>query len=82
MPFVWNRPDVPRQGWDQVGRYDYHADCDDRTDVTFFTCEMCSNPGVRWVYILEHPEYDGELHVGSQCAKNLKQECKKISQEE
>ena len=33
-----------------------------------FICELCSCQKVRYIHVMEHPEYNGELNVGCICA--------------
>lgn len=35
------------------------------------TCQMCNHEGIRYVHIMQHPEYHSELRVGQQCAVNM-----------
>ena len=36
-----------------------------------FICELCSCQKVRYIPVMEHPEYNGELNVGCICAGSL-----------
>src|SRR5262249_6875738 len=35
------------------------------------TCEMCESQEVRYVHIMTHPNYKGQLEVGCVCAGNM-----------
>ena len=63
----WDRPGVPHKGWTLVGYEDIKEDADD-DDFEYETCEMCHNERIRYVHILTHPDYDGEIRVGCDCA--------------
>lgn len=61
----WNKKDLPHKGWtltDVVDAYEYGFDDEQ--------CEMCGTE-IKYVHILIHPEVEGEIHVGCQCAEKL-----------
>ncbi len=59
----WRMPGVPHKGWT-------HVDTED-LDEPSETCEMCEAVEIRYVHIMEHPDYDGPLRVGCVCAENM-----------
>lgn len=59
----WRQRGVPHKGWT-------HVDTED-LDEPSETCEMCEAVEIRYVHIMEHPDYDGPLRVGCVCAENM-----------
>lgn len=61
----WGERGVPHKGWF----------CVDVEDVGkhYETCEMCERAEVRYVHVMRHPSYGGELRVGIKCAENMEQ---------
>lgn len=64
----WDKPDIPHKGWTFVacldlGEYAYGGD-----ESRYETCEMCHQERIRYVHILTHPGYPGEIRVGCNCA--------------
>jgi hypothetical protein len=61
----WSRPSVPHKGWS----------CSDMLDVfdDLITCQMCEFASVRYVHVMQHPEWDGELWVGCHCAAKMEE---------
>ena len=64
----WDRPGVPHKGWTEVGCIDIREDAFDDEDIEYEICEMCNNERIRYVHILRHPQFDGEIRVGCICA--------------
>jgi hypothetical protein len=60
---LWNMPGVPRKGWKNVDVIDLERDYD--------TCEMCGHDPIRYVHIMEHPEFPRRLRVGCVCAEKM-----------
>ena len=63
----WDTPDVPHKGWVLVGYEDIKED----PDADYETCEMCGNEKIRFLHILSHPEYNGVMRVGCNCAEKM-----------
>lgn len=40
-------------------------------EIQYEQCEMCGNEKIRYVHIMEHPEFLGELRVGCKCACHM-----------
>src|SRR4051794_41354657 len=59
----WDRPGIPRKGWSNVAIEDMEEPC--------FQCELCGYPEVRFVHVMTHPGFVGELRVGCVCAGHL-----------
>ena len=72
----WNKEGVPHKGWTCVDMIDLGEDAEDmdfetRKAELYEECEMCNQEGIRYVHIMEHPEYEGQLRVGSICAEKM-----------
>lgn len=63
MANYWKEPGLPHAGW----TWRAMEDLEEPTEI----CQMCNNEGIRYVHILEHPQYRGVLRVGCQCAEKL-----------
>jgi hypothetical protein len=61
--YRWDRPGIPHKGWSCSDVEDMGEPC--------FECELCGYPEVRFVHVMGHPEYAGELRVGCVCAGHL-----------
>ena len=64
----WDQAGIPHKGWILEGVEDIKDHFKDGKDVEYETCEMCQNERIRYVHILSHPNYDGILRVGCDCA--------------
>lgn len=72
---LWDKEGIPHKGWVCVEMVDLgegleDLDAEERKGY-YETCEMCSQEGVRFVHVMEHPEYDGQLRVGYKCAEKM-----------
>lgn len=59
----WSRSGVPHRGWVCVGIEDLG-----QPDQL---CEMCESIEIRYVHLMEHPEYPETLGVGCVCAEHM-----------
>jgi hypothetical protein len=64
----WDNPGIPHKGWTLVGYEDIREDSPNGEDFEYETCEMCHNERIRYVHILTHPKYNGDIRVGCKCA--------------
>lgn len=64
----WDNPGIPHKGWTLVGCIDLGEDVYGDEEIKYETCEMCHNERIRYVHILTHPHYPGEIRVGCDCA--------------
>ena len=39
--------------------------------IPYEQCEMCGKEKIRYVHLLRHPDYDGEIRVGCDCASKM-----------
>ncbi|MPM14065.1 hypothetical protein SDC9_60425 [bioreactor metagenome] len=73
---LWDNKGVPHKGWHCVGMIDLGEDAEDmdfetRKAELYEQCQMCKQEGIRYVHIMEHPSYSGQLRVGCICAENM-----------
>ena len=67
----WDKPGIPHKGWEYVSMEDLGEDIRSGESIPYERCEMCEKERIRYVHILRHPEYDGELRVGCICASKM-----------
>jgi hypothetical protein len=48
--------------------YDIYDVFEDNINADFFTCELCGNPTVRFVHVMENVNWFGRISVGCVCA--------------
>ena len=64
----WDKKGIPDKGWTEIGIEDLGEEVDFGEEIRYERCEMCGNEKIRYVHIMTHPEYRGELRVGCDCA--------------
>lgn len=62
----WAQADVPHRGWSCVDAFDLEEPSQ--------TCEMCEVQQIRYVHVLEHPDYPDRLEVGCVCAEHMEED--------
>ena len=67
----WEREGIPHKGWKEIGIEDLGEDLESGDDVEYEQCEMCGQEKIRYVHILQHPNFNGELRVGCVCAERM-----------
>lgn len=72
----WDNKGILHKGWTCVEMIDLGEDADDmdfetRKSELYEQCQMCNQEGIRYVHIMEHPAYDGQLRVGCVCAEKM-----------
>ena len=67
----WNREGIPHKGWRYVDIIDLGEGLLPGEQIEYAVCEMCGQERIRYVHILSHPEVDGFLHVGCDCAAKM-----------
>lgn len=67
----WDKPNIPHKGWTEIGMEDLGEEIEPGEEIKYKQCEMCGNERIRYVHILSHPEYPGEIHVGCDCAERM-----------
>lgn len=73
---LWDKKGIPQKGWTCVDMIDLGEDAEDmdfdaRKAELYEQCEMCSQEGIRYVHIMEHPRYEDQLRVGCMCAEKM-----------
>jgi len=68
---LWDQPDVPHKGWHCIDVQDLREDGSSAEETEYATCQMCGNERVRFVHVMEHPEWDGTMYTGCVCAEKL-----------
>jgi hypothetical protein len=59
----WNEAGVPHRGWICID----FADLGKPTEI----CEMCQHAKIRYVHVMQHPDYPEALRCGCVCAENM-----------
>lgn len=67
----WSRPNIPHRGWKYFGMEDLGDDVYPGETIPYEQCEMCGKERIRYVHLLRHPDYNGELRVGCDCASKM-----------
>src|SRR5262245_18614658 len=70
----WRQKGVPHKGWQCVLIEDLEA--------TAATCEMCEVVQIRYVHVMEHPDYPEPLNCGCICAGHMEGDYEAASQRE
>lgn len=73
---MWDKKDIPHKGWSCVDMVDlredeYCMDIETLKSEIYEQCQMCNQEGIRYVHIMEHPDYVGRLRVGRICAEKM-----------
>ena len=66
----WKQKGIPHKGWSTVD-FDDLKPAGAKTDYAYGKCDMCKNQRLRYVYTMEHPDFEGTLEVGSTCADKM-----------
>lgn len=64
MTGLYSEPGFPHKGWEE-------SDCEDLGEGNYETCQACEKQEIRFVHILDHPDYPESIRVGCVCAENL-----------
>lgn len=67
----WSKAGIPHKGWVCVDVEDIAENATGSENIEYEQCEMCGNEKIRFVHIMEHPEYPNELRVGCVCAEKM-----------
>lgn len=73
IPSRWNQKGLPQRGWSEVDEEDLGPAHETPEETPRATCGMCGHVGLRYVFFMEHAEYDGRLAVGRVCAGKMSQ---------
>ncbi len=64
----WDILGIPHIGWTLVRCIDLGENVSGDDEIEYETCEMCHNEKIRYVHVLTHPDFPGEIRVGCDCA--------------
>ena len=67
----WNKLNVPHKGWKCVDVMDIGENYNSIEGMEYEQCEMCGKEKIRYVHLLKHHDYDGEIRVGCDCASKM-----------
>lgn len=67
----WEREGIPQKGWKEIGVEGLRESLEYGNPVEYKQCEMCGQEKIRYVHILQHPNFSGELRVGCICAEHM-----------
>lgn len=67
----WNKSDIPQKGWEYIGMEDLGDNVYPGDSIPYEQCEMCGKEKIRYVHLLRHPDYIGEIRVGCECASKM-----------
>lgn len=67
----WDKKNIPHKGWIEIGIEDLGEEAEFGEKIQYEQCEMCGNEKIRYVHIMKHPEFRGELRVGRTCAGHM-----------
>ena len=62
----WSQPGVPHKGWTCGEIYDLEEPSQ--------VCEMCELMMIRYVHVMTHPDYPGQLECGCICAGHMEED--------
>jgi hypothetical protein len=62
----WQKAGVPKKGWTWLDV--------EPLDEPSETCEMCETVEIRYVHLMEHPNYPDVLRVGCVCAERMSED--------
>lgn len=63
---LWNHPNAPRHGWVCIGVYDVYEHGD-----VLEKCQACGEKKIRYVHIMQHPDYSQTVDAGCHCASKM-----------
>lgn len=63
--------DIPHDGWEHIVVEDLGENIPPDEPIPYESCEICGNEQIRYVHILRHPDYEGEIRVGRICASRM-----------
>lgn len=71
MTNLWKQTDIPHKGWTLIDVIDVREDNQSEDETEYESCMMCGNERIRYVHIVEHPQYEETLRVGCVCAEKM-----------
>lgn len=67
----WDKAEIPHKGWKYLGMEDLGEDLVPGESIKYEQCEMCGKERIRYIHLLKHLDYSGEIRVGCVCASNM-----------
>ena len=67
----WSKEGIPHKGWECIDVIDLGEGVFEGEAIPYESCEMCDQEKIRYIHILKHPNYCGEIHVGCDCASKM-----------
>ncbi len=71
MSYQWNQENIPHKGWRCVDVIDLRPNNEPVELVNYATCEMCGHEKIRYVHVMEHDNFEGQLDAGCVCAEKM-----------
>lgn len=68
---LWSQSGVPHRGWQCIDVIDLRPHGQRAEDTVYAACEMCGNEPIRFVHVMRHDDYAGQLEVGCVCAEKM-----------
>lgn len=65
----WDQPGVPHKGWICVNVIDLKEESAGNLD--YESCSMCGRENIRYVHIMTHSDFKGEMRAGCICAGKM-----------
>ena len=66
-----NKNGIPETGWTCIDIYDLKDRENTYNQGQTMKCEKCKNENLRYVHVMQHPDYPRNLHVGRICAEKM-----------
>lgn len=64
MGNLWKQQGIPLKGWTLENVYDVRGDGQSEDETTYESCMMCGHEKIRYVHVISHLDFGGELLVG------------------
>ena len=68
---TWNKEGIPHKGWHCIDVEDLADLVDGTEEIPYEQCEICGNERIRFVHLMQHPDYPHKLRVGCVCAEKM-----------
>lgn len=71
---LWNDPTAPRRGWNVLTVFDALEAGPGEPLLDgdhMLLCEACGTQEIRYVHVLEHPNFERAVYVGCDCASRM-----------
>jgi hypothetical protein len=68
---LWRTEGFPHRGWQCLDVVDLNPDNAPHYEVDYGTCDVCGHYPIRFVHVLLHDEWSGQIEAGCVCAEKL-----------